>query len=1033
MFTGLGLLIVLLISVVIIPLLKAFSILKGIDNYGLNRLIVNKYPQIKDLLLNSVELIALLNKKSDPLIHASILQKYGQFEHVDIKKTINFKRIRRMLLFFMLLVCMVTVLFLNIKGYTKAFYRILDYKTEYLPEPPYHINIANDRMMVEKGEDFFLEVEITGNRLPGELFFKIGNSYFMMKREGEQTFSYLLKNVNNSLRFYVSDRTFDSGPYDLQLLVKPFLVNFSLNIKPPRYTGIENYTVHNDGNIDIPVGSTLKWNIKALETDTLKLLTGVDKTLFERKNNIFSVVKKGMKSFDYTFLLSNNHFCELEDILYRIQVIPDLNPSINVVQVCDSTNYTLLYFKGNIEDDYGFSKLLFRIQSDEMDSIIPVSFDKNIALQYYYYAFDFNTLKSVSSRIEYYFEVWDNDAVNGSKRSISQMFTFNFPDRNELISNENERFEAIENMVEKGVDLTREIREKIDRFKQQSVEKNLSDWERSQLLQDVVSGKDELEKMMNNIQQQQNEMNNFLNTFDENEQKLFEKQQQVNELIEEIFSDDIKELMDQFNELLEEFNQKKFNDLSEKIEMSMDDFEKRLDRNLELLRKLQVERKMERMADMLNELAMEEERMGNDKELFDNPALESDIKQHNETFESVTNELKKTEELNNTIKEPFDIPDLSNEEKAIKENFDKMKHEFSQNKKRKLKNSLNENSSKLKDFAFKMRQSISSSAGEKIKVDLASLKNMLADLVELSFEQEDIFTRLSSQIELPENNALLRREKVVSGRFYIIKDSIYALSYRMPQIKNIVNDDLVETTYNLSKGIDEMLEGRSFSSRVNFRKAMTSMNNLALFFEEIIAMLEKQMAGGMPGDQQCEKPGGSGASMPDLKAAQESFKKQLQGMIDELKKNGKSGKLNREIGEALSQQEVLQNMVQKMINQGDVGSEAQQALKQIDKMLEENKKDLLNYRIGNEMINRQNLIFDKLLKAENAEMEREKDDERKSESAKEYRVSNPAEFFENREQQQEQTVPEKGSSIKLKRFYQSKYTGYKKKLEEKND
>jgi hypothetical protein len=63
-------------------------------------------------------------------------------------------------------------------------------------------------------------------------------------------------------------------------------------------------------------------------------------------------------------------------------------------------------------------------------------------------------------------------------------------------------------------------------------------------------------------------------------------------------------------------------------------------------------------------------------------------------------------------------------------------------------------------------------------------------------------------------------------------------------------------------------------------------------------------------------------------------------------------------------------------------------------MMEETEKDLVNKRISVETMKRQQQILSRLLESEKAEQEREQDEQRKSNEAKNEILSNPGEFLE---------------------------------------
>ena len=86
-----------------------------------------------------------------------------------------------------------------------------------------------------------------------------------------------------------------------------------------------------------------------------------------------------------------------------------------------------------------------------------------------------------------------------------------------------------------------------------------------------------------------------------------------------------------------------------------------------------------------------------------------------------------------------------------------------------------------------------------------------------------------------------------------------------------------------------------------------------------------------------------------------------------------------------AEQERLRRMLkqmEQMMEGGEKGNGGLEALKQLEKEMEKTEEDLVNKRLNNQLIQRQNRIETRLLEAENAMREREFDKQREAESAK---------------------------------------------------
>ena len=105
-------------------------------------------------------------------------------------------------------------------------------------------------------------------------------------------------------------------------------------------------------------------------------------------------------------------------------------------------------------------------------------------------------------------------------------------------------------------------------------------------------------------------------------------------------------------------------------------------------------------------------------------------------------------------------------------------------------------------------------------------------------------------------------------------------------------------------------------------------------------------------------------------------------------------------------------------------------MEDLKQKMEETERDILNKNITRETIMRQEEIISKLLKAENAMRERELDDKRKSNQAKNTFNRNPADFipyksFESSDKEELRSIP---ASFNL--YYKRKISEYFNTFEE---
>ena len=524
------------------------------------------------------------------------------------------------------------------------------------------------------------------------------------------------------------------------------------------------------------------------------------------------------------------------------------------------------------------------------------------------------------------------------------------------------------------------------------------------------------------------------NSFSKEDEKLFKKQQDIEKLMENLMTDEMKEMMAELNKLMEEFNKDKLDDLVEKMEMNYDEMEEQLDNNLELLKRFEIEQKMENTIDKLNELAEKQKKLAEEslKKDADKEALAEKQKKQKEEFDKIAEEYKETQEKNKELKDPMSLDDFKKETQEIKEGMKEGEQKASDGKMKKASKQQKQSSEQMDQMAEQMQKMMQEQQEQEEGENMEVLKEILDNLITFSFEQEDVMSKFKSvNRKDPKYVGLVEEQKNLSINFQIIKDSLMALSSRVPQIAEIITKELGEIDKNVKK-VTPLMEDRKISqTRITQQFIMTSANNLALLLSEVLQQMQQQMQQQKKqGDKQCKKPGQGKPSMAKMKGQQKSLKKQMQAMLDQMKKGGKkpgqkAGKgMSKKIAKMLAEQEKFQKQMSEIMGKSALSPEAVKALKEINKLTEKNENDLINKNITPNLIKRQELILTRLLEAENSEYQREIDKKRESKEAKDNNFNSPKDFLKYQKINSKFNEILNISNIKMTKFYENKYKNY---------
>ncbi|MFK7755529.1 MAG: DUF4175 family protein [Flavobacteriales bacterium] len=1046
---------------IIIPLTKLLKIGKSLSYEQASEIVGNHFPDVKDKLLNTLQLAEQHGDSSllsSELLEASINQRTDQLKPVPFTSAVNFNENRKYLKWALIPVsALVLLLFVNSSLITESTDRIVRHNEEII-YAPYDFIIQNSRLEVPENKDFELELSVNLNNtakggVPDQVYILRGDQRFLLSKDGKTKFYYTFNNVQKTIPFRFEANGIISEEYNLESLPVPGFTDFSVYIDYPGYTGLKDELISNSGDMTVPQGSKLQWKINTKNASSVNLqMNAEDVKLDQSGENVFEYNHLALQNASYIFKSANNTSIEGDSMRYSVSVIKDLYPDITVNEQADSLSKKHLYFTGEVSDDYGFKTLTFNYSfSKTTDSLksenkpvrinLPVS--KNQTADGFFYHWSLEELNLLpGEELNYYFQVWDNDGVNGSKSSKSRPAIFEVPSLDEIEDNKEAQNEEIKDEMKDAVDDAKKLQKDLDQLRKELLQKEEMNWQDEKKLEDILQRQKELQNKVNYIQDKNEQKNQQENEFQQPNESIMEKQEQLQKMFDEIMTDEMKELYEQIQEMMEQLDKEEIQEQLEEMSMSNEDMEKELDRAMEQFKQLEWELKMEDTIEKLEDLAKKQEELAEETKKGEKSTEELKEEQDklNEEFEKLQEDLDELEEMNEKLENPNSMMDSETEEESIKEDMENSSEELEKEKNDKAGESQDGASEKMEEMAAQMKQMMAQEEEESMEEDMDALRTLLENIIDLSFDQEDLMADIKTTSKSdPKYVTHGQTQRKFKDDARIIEDSLFALSKRIVQLEAIVNREINLVNENMLKSIDFIADRQTDQVTTRQQYVVTSLNNLALLLQEVLQQMQEQQAQNMPGTGNCQKPGGKGSkpSASEMRKQQEGMKGQMEKMKKQLEKEGKEGKpgaqsgqMSKQLAQQAAKQAAIRKELQKMGDKlNEDGSGNGNELKKIAKEMEELEKDLVNKRLDQNTINRQQDIVTRLLKHENAERQREQDNKRKSNESTDPPVSSPTEYRKYLEERAREIEMLKTTPPSLKPYYKEKVNEYFNNLE----
>lgn len=962
-----------------IPVANLIRFRKKMSDEQASVIIGKFFPEISDKLLNTIQLSNEYSQNADnELLAATIEQRTEHLKPINFSDAVNLKENYKYLKIFGIAFVVLAATLIFLPDFSKKpAQRIFNYSRDFEKPLPFNVELSATNLEASQGKDIEFSIHVTGERIPDAFYIKSNTGIRMMNQLNTNDFRFIFNNIYQNEEFYVEGGDYRSQMINLTVRPNPTMLYYEAKLTFPKYIHRKNETLNGKTRIIVPQGTDVEFAFHTRDVEAIFINDSIS-----IDNSIYRFT--AIKSTKFTVSL-NNEWNSTDPIVFTVDVIPDAYPDIQVQNFHeDFAKQT--YYSGLIADDYGFTKLLYHFEVDgkpNQSFVKNISIDKKNTRASFYYSIDTDTLTLYrGDEVKAYFEIFDNDGINGPKSKRSEVFYLVLPTTEQLDSiADNTENQILENLNQRSDEL-QNLRKDIEDMLRDLMSKKDLDWSDKEKMKELMEKQKEIQEEWNKMQEEQKELSDFIKENELSSEELIKKQEEINKLFEEVIPDEMKKLMEEIEQLLSEMPRERMQDIMKDLKKNNEALQQMMDRNLSLLEQLKVEKDLNQLMDEMQKLA--DELMNN----TDSISAQNAENQFNKMEQKLDSIIEKNQGLN----DPFDINKDEESFDEIQEDLEKAEESEDADDQENAQRQKQKAGKKMKEMAENMNSIMMGGGMDQLAEDAHLVRILLENVVRSSHAEEALMQEISvMKKDDPTVSQKISRQKEISENFVMVEDSLRKMANRQTSVKNFVFNELQVIDQQLESAMQDVLELRFGSATQKQQNAMMSMNNLALMLSESLNEMESMMDG--QSTSSCSKPSkskgkqGKPKSMKNMQDLQNQLGEQLKKMQQQMQQQQKDGtpsqSMSEELARMAAQQELIREEMQKILDEmkqnGMLGDDG---IKQIIKDMEKLEEDIVNKRITNQTIRRQKDIMSRMLKAENAQQEREKEEKRKSDEYK---------------------------------------------------
>ncbi|MDB4924401.1 DUF4175 family protein [Mucilaginibacter sp.] len=1041
LFYGFILLNLGLLGWLVIPSLLAWlKVGKTLTHDEAAKIIGKHFSDVNDKLLNTLQLKKLAGQDAlhRELIEAGIDQKIQNLKPVRFPSAINIKENSKYLKWILTPIAIIIIIGLAAPSIlTESTKKIIRHNEYFAPVAPFQFVVLNQKLSAVQGEDLKLELKLQGNQLPADVYVETANNTFKLDKENVSKFHYLFTNLQQNTSFRLVGNGFVSAPYEIKVNLRPSLLHFDVELQYPAYLHKKTETLPNAGDLTIPAGTTVAWKFHTQNATGLTFEINDSKhALAPVGNDLFEHTERIIKPSAYKLSPVNAVVTQSDSASYRINIVADEPPSIDVQEKPDSVSLRAFYFNGKIQDDHGFTSLTFHYKvgaaggkSNEHEIVKSVKADLNQTLADFFYFWNLKELGiKPGDQVTYFFEVADNDGVSGPKKARTPERTLNVPDAQALRDELNSGTTGVKQKMQSAIKLADQIERDSKKLDQVLLNKNNLSFDEKKQVEDLLQKRKELDELVKQIQDE-NKKNLYNRRENELQNKeLLAEQKQIEDLLNNVLDPKTKELLQKLQQLLQQDQKDGTRNELSKMQMDNKSLKKELDRMLNLYKKLEFDQKLNQNINQLKQLAEKQQKLGDETQQpgSDKDRLQQQQQNLNKEFENLEKSLKDLDKnTDQAAKQDFKNPEA--DEKNIEDQMNQSSDQLSKNNKSKASQSQKQSAKQMQQLAQKMEQEQQEQDEKETEVDAKQLRELLKSLVNSSFDQEKVMQTLRNTSQADPNYVTLAQsQKNIKDNLKTAEDSLFSLSKRIPQIQSTVNREITAINSHIDESLEYLGDRRTAEANRDQQYAMTSMNNLALMLSDALAQLQAKM------NAKSGKGKSKQMSVSQLRQMQEKLTQNMQKMRDQMQQQGNTpqgqsqrGQMSEQLAKMAREQQMIRQSLQQINN--EQSKEGGSGVKDADKIslqMEQTERDLVNRRITDDALKRQQQIQTRLLEAEKAEQEREQDKQRESHMGKDMPPGYIKALQDYQQVKQKQTELVRTVSPALNLYYKQKIKSY---------
>jgi hypothetical protein len=1010
--------------VIVRPFLQWIGILSSCTENEIAKRIGAFFPAIRDRLLNALQLAKNIASASAlysiELIDESLKGFSEEIQPLDFTQSVGTAHLPKQRMHFLMSASiLLSFAFIFPGSFSKAAYRLIHFTREFMPPAKYSFEITPGNKEIVKGDDANVQVKVIART---QAFTQSTAELTILRRqEGQENYdesrlvpdsSGLYRTTFPALRatteYFAHFSDVESEHYTFTVLDRPLIRSFRIRLDYPAYTKMQS-KVQDDfiGNVTALMGTRVTITgaaSKILKKAVIQFGNNTELPLATHREKFSTSFPLVADNSYYISLIDEEKLSNIEPIKYQLKVMQDENPSIAIVEpgrnidIAGDQSLSLLL---QARDDFGFSsmRLGYRLVKSRYErshseyTFVPIPLPASTGVQIELtYLWNLSALDLVPEDVvEYYVEVFDNDILKGPKSGRSNLYLLRLPSLEEVFADVDKEHERSLDDLKQSFEEAKKLKEDIESINRDLKKNKDPDWQTQKKMEEMAKRYQEMQKKLENVQSRLEQMTQQAQQQNILSKETLEKYLELQQLFQQMDATELQKTLKQIQQQMPNISKEQLRQAMQNMTFSEEQFRQSIERTLNLLKRIQIEQKIDEVKKRAQELEKAE------KDLQEESAKASEDSQKQQEVAKKQADLAKKEQA--MEREASDL------QRRMEEFFtempaDKLQKYLEQLQQQQLNQQMQQAAQQMQMGNTQQAQQMQQQIGQQLQQFSQQMDAMQQQMLQQQAQYviNELRKATNNILELSKDEEALKQESKNAPQ-------------NSPQLRQNAQDQqrAIQDLNNVIKGLNELSQksfavtpemskaiGEAFSHMNNAIRSLDVRNGLAASREQEQAMAALNRAAMQVQNalQAMMQGGGSGAGslMQQLRmmaGQQMSINMQTQQM------GGISPQQAAQAARLAQEQEAVQKSLEELNREAQRSGGQEKLLGDLQKIADEMKEVVRNLEQNNvnpETIKKQERILSRLLDASKSMRERDYEKKRKAETGTQISRKSPVDI-----------------------------------------